>query len=413
MSKKRFTAFLVALCVFISIPFTAFAKTVQYESGKIQFIAHNASSTESLNGTIPFHFLASNIKQTTLQYCDLIFSEKFNLQKNETLSFNITLGAKRYKTMYATAFVFSDNGEFRFSLDYSYIDSQTLVGSFTADKDYNGCRVTIRLNSFTYGDYNEADKLNAYMEVLGASYSIDSEESNFFENVGKWFTELFEKIKDLSTSISNGFSSIVSSVGDWFSSLVDDLQQWFDDLGKWFSELGTKLQQWFDDVGQWFSDLSDNIKQWFIDLGDKFQKWIDDFNLSFTNWWNDIKEWFKNLFIPENGYFENFVQTFGNWFLEHFGALYQTVEIISDIIRKIFGSFGTTIDYIEYPTIEVPVVNITILNGGRFYWSTITDNSNFAFVFRTFQSVCSAIMIFAVIHFARKTLNQILGIEEE
>ncbi len=400
--KRRFSAFLLALCVFISIPFTAFAKTVQYESGKIQFIAYNASSTESLSGTIPFHFVASNIKQTTLQYCDLIFSEKFNLQKNESLSFNISLGAKRYKTMYATAFVFSDNGQFRFSLDYSYTDNQTLYGSFTADKDYNNCRVTIRLNSFTYGDYNEADKLNAYMEVLGASYSIDSEESNFFENVGQWFKELFQKIKDLSTNISNGFSSIVSSVGDWFSSLVDDLQQWFDDVGQWFSELGTKLQQWFDDVGQWFKDL-----------GDKFQKWVDDFNLSFSNWWNEIKEWFKNLFIPEDGYFENFVQTFVDWFFEHFGALYQTVEIISDIIMKLFGSFGTTIDYIEYPTITIPVVDITILEHGRFYWSTITDNSNFAFVFRFFQSVCSAIMIFAVIHFARKTLNQILGIEEE
>lgn len=402
MIKKRFTAFVVALCVFVSIPFTAFAKTVQYESGKIQFVAYSTGKTESQNGTIPFHFIASDMKQTSMQYCDLIFTEEFNLQKNEQLTFNITLGAKRYKTMYATAFVFADNGEFRFSLDYSYSDSQTLTGSILADKDYNKCRVTIRCNTFGYGDYDEANKLNAYMEILGASYSIDSEESGFFENVGQWFKELFQKIKDLSTNISNDFSSIVSSVGDWFSNLVNNLNQWFEDIGKWFSELGTKLQQWFDDVGQWFSDL-----------GDKFQKWIDDFNLSFTNWWNDIKEWFKNLFIPEDGYFENFVQTFGNWFMEHFGALYQTVEIISDIIRKLFVSFGTTIDYIEYPTIEVPVVNITILEHGRFYWSTITDNSNFAFVFRTFQTVCSAIMIFAVIHFARKTLNQILGIEEE
>lgn len=413
MSKKRLMAFVVALCVFVSIPFTAFAKTVQYDSGTIQFVMRSGSNTEKHHGTIPFYFVASNIKQTTLQYCDLIFSEKFNLQKNEQLSFDILLGAKRYSNMSATAFVYSDNGDFKFLLDYNFNTEQKLTGSFFADKDYNNCSVIIRCNSFTYGSYDEANKLNAYMEVLGASYSIDSEESGFFENVGKWFTELFEKIKDLSTSISNGFSSIVSSVGDWFSSLVDDLQQWFDDLGKWFSELGTKLQQWFDDVGQWFKDLGDNIKQWFIDLGDKFQKWIDDFNLSFSNWWNEIKEWFKNLFIPEDGYFETFVQTFGDWFFEHFGALYQTVEIISDIIIKLFGSFGTTIDYIEYPTITIPVVDITILEHGRFYWSTITDNSNFAFVFRSFQSVCSAIMIFAVIHFARKTLNQILGIEEE
>lgn len=411
--KKRLMAFLLALCLFVSIPFTVFAKTVQYESGTIQFVMRSGSNTEQHHGTIPFYFVASNIKQTTLQYCDLIFTEKFSLQKNEQLSFDIVLGAKRYSNMSATAFIYSDNGDFKFLLDYNYNSEQKLTGSFLADKDYNNCSVVIRCNSFTYGDYNEANKLNAYMEVLVASYSIDSEESGFFENVGKWFTELFQKIKDLSTNISNGFSSIVSSVGDWFSSLVDDLQQWFDDLGKWFSELGTKLQQWFDDVGQWFSDLSDNIKQWFIDLGDKFQKWIDDFNLSFTNWWNDIKEWFKNLFIPEDGYFDTFVQTFANWFLEHFGALYQTVDIISNIIDKIFNSVGTSIDYIEYPTITVPVVDITILNGGRFYWSTITENQFFAFVFRTFQTVCSAIMIFAVVQFARKTLNQILGIEEE
>ncbi len=401
MSKKRFTAFVVALCLFISIPFTAFAKTVEYESGKIQFVAYSSSSTESQNGTIPFHFIANDMKQTSMQYCDLIFTEEFNLQKNEKLTFNITLGAKRYKQMYATAFIFADNGEFRYSLEYSYADSQTLTGSFMADKDYNCCRVTIRCSSFSYGNYEDAQKLNAYMEILGASYSIDSEESGFFENVGKWFSELFEKIKDLGTDISNGFSSVVNSITEWFNDLIDNLKQWFDDIGQWFSDLGAKLQGWFDDVGQWFRDL-----------GDKFQKWIDDFKLDFTDWWNSIVEWFKNLFIPEDGYFENFVNNFGNWFTEHFGALYQTVEIFTNIIQKIFSGFGTSVDYIEYPTITVPVVDITILNGGRFYWSTILENQFFATVFRLFQSCCTALIIFALINFARKTLNQILGVND-
>lgn len=319
MKVKRVFSFVLALIVSLSFYITAFAKTVQYESGKIQFIAHNASSSESLSGTIPFHFVASNIKQTTLQYCDLIFSEKFNLQKNESLSFNISLGAKRYKTMYATAFVFSDNGEFRFSLDYSYTDNQTLYGSFTADKDYNNCRVTIRLNSFTYGDYDEADKLNAYMEVLGASYSIDSEESNFFENVGQWFKELFQKIKDLGTDIKNGFTSVVNSIGSWFGDLFN------------------KLQGWFDDVGQWFSDLGNNIKQWFSDLTND----IGDF---FNKLWNKI--WWGN----ENGESDYQKPVINNKLNDILAKLEEYQQQLKNAIDKIGSSATEISQYIKTGT---------------------------------------------------------------
>lgn len=319
MKVKRVCSFALALIVSLSFCITAFAKTVNYESGKIQFFMRSGSNTESLNGTIPFHFLASNIKQTTLQYCDLIFTENFNLQKNEQLTFNIELGAKRYSNMSATAFIYSDNGDFKFLLNYSYQDKQTLSGSFMADKDYNNCSVVIRCNSFTYGDYNEADKLNAYMEVLSASYSIDSEESGFFDNVGKWFQELFQKIKDLGTSIKNGFSSIVSSVSEWFGDLF------------------SKLQGWFDDVGKWFSDLGDNIKQWFIDITND----IGDF---FNKLWNKI--WWGN----ENGESDYEKPVINNKLNDILAKLEEYQQQLKNAIDKIGSSATEISQYIKTGT---------------------------------------------------------------
>lgn len=319
MKVKRVFSFALALIVSLSFCITAFAKTVQYENGRIEFIAYNGSGKESQSGTIPFHFIANDMKQTSMQYCDLVFTEKFNLQKNEQLTFDITLGAKRYKMMYATAYIYSDNGDFRFSLDYSYSDSQTLSGSFMSDKDYNNISVVIRCNSFSYGDYDEANKLNAYMEVLGASYSIDSEESGFFENVGKWFQELFQKIKDLGSDISNGFSSIVSSVSDWFGDLFN------------------KLQGWFDDVGQWFSDLGDNIKQWFSDLTND----IGDF---FNKLWNKI--WWGN----ENGESDYQKPVINNKLNDILTKLEEYQEQLKNAIDKIGSSATEISQYIKTGT---------------------------------------------------------------
>lgn len=406
--KKALSVFLAVLCfVFTCCPFLAYGAT-DFTFTLIQVISTNSSgTTDSGAGNLPYGYLSTNIWQADSRNINLFFSEDvFNTSQDDTVEVHVTLGSARYADMSVTAYLYAPSSSTASSSGMvervtGEFDPDTL--EITADipcsRDYQDAYIVISLGSFQYvNDGNDYHDFRAYMQVLSGYAQIIDPEKGFWASVVDWFQQIFD-------SITEGFDNI----GDWFSDLGNKISSGFtnmiNNISDFFTELGNDLRGWFEDVGDWFSNLGSTISGWFTDLFD----WFNEQLQAVQEWWESVKQWFHDLFVPEDGYFENWKQQWQDWFEQHFGAVYQSVQIIDALVSAIFAVPTSSIDYIEYPSLTVPVADITILEGGKFYWDDILTNQFFETVFTMFRGVCTVLAIWAVIMFAKKTLDDVLG----
>lgn len=106
--------------------------------------------------------------------------------------------------------------------------------------------------------------------------------------------------------------------------------------------------------------LTQNIKDWFDGLADKIKGF-------FTQLIEDI----KGLFIPSDGFFDDFSNKFELWAREHFGFLFETIEIIDTTITK-FIDFSPS----DSSSITLPAISFTVHNKEYVLWDSVTFNFN-------------------------------------
>ncbi len=162
---------------------------------------------------------------------------------------------------------------------------------------------------------------------------------NFFSNIGEWFAELWENIKD-------GFSNIGPWFKDKFEGAVNGIKEAWSTIKEWFSEKWDGIKEIFSNVGGWFKD--------------KFEGAVAGIKEAFSG----IKEFFSGIWDGITGVFSNV----GDWFGEKFeGAVTSIKEVFSgikeffsgiwDSIKDIFSTIGHNVGE------AVEFAFVTVING--------------------------------------------------
>lgn len=130
-------------------------------------------------------------------------------------------------------------------------------------------------------------------------------------------------------------SQLISDIKDWFSNLIDS-------MGNFFTELGNK-------ISSGFTALGDRIKGFFTQL-------VEDI---------------KGLFVPSDGFFDDYSNNFELWAREHFGFLFETLEIVDTAINK-YVSFSPSDDFV----VTLPEASFTVKEKNYVLWEQQTFSVN-------------------------------------
>lgn len=212
---------------------------------------------------------------------------------------------------------------------------------------------------------------------------------------------LIVKIKNSITDVTNQVSAFWIGLNDFLKSSWENLKTWFqntiDSIGEWFKNLFVKLGEWFKNVGQWFSDLWTNISNKVVEIK------------------GDIHDWFESLFVPTDGYFDKYKADFDTFFSNHFGVLYQAKQIFSKKLEELNKYLNGKANVVfDIPEISLPAKLFgnkkVLLEKQKFDLESIKkSHSSFVTVFNFIQMIDSAIIVFLLLNFGRKTLLQVLS----
>lgn len=169
--------------------------------------------------------------------------------------------------------------------------------------------------------------------------------SEAVENVGKWFSELPEKI---AYQLGYALGSVVKWGGEVVTYLSEKIPEIINNVVTWFSELPDKIYNgivgFIDKAKEWatnvWNTLSENVTQivtdvvtWFSELPEKIYTGISTFfTETLPTWASNVSEWITTE-IPK------IVQSIADWFGE-------LPDKIKDVIEGVFQSIKDIGTYI-------------------------------------------------------------------
>lgn len=435
--KCRFFSLILCFTLLISAltPVNAYAKS--YKPKQARVVAYTITGDLVSNTTfqdLPIDYRSSDVKAALLEEIYLYFKSPTDFDKGDTFTFTVkTWEWSRFVSWSDVSFSTLE-GSWGYSANYKY-DRATGVYSFSQkilEPIYKDDTIRIQFYKPHYPSDFDATASGFVFKVDSIEYDVltaeEADKQGFFENIKQWFNNIFEWLSNIRDNISNGFSNI----GTWFSQLGNNIKSWFADLTAslkgFFTDLGNKisdfftnltnnLKTWFQNVGKWFSELGDKISDFFTNLWNNISGTVTDIRVSISDWWQGVVEWFHNLFVPEDGFFENYKERFDKWFEDHFGAVYQSIELSDMLIDMFFGDDTIPVQnnfIIKIPALKVPVVNVTIYKGQDIWFSEIglSKSSTFNTILTMFRVMVSVIVYFSLIMFAKKTFEEVLADRE-
>ena len=224
----------------------------------------------------------------------------------------------------------------------------------------------------------------------------------FFQSIisglGTLGDRLVSSLSDLSTSISGFFTGLGDRISGFFSSLWSDLSTSFTNIGNWFSSLG-------DRISGFFSTLGDRISGFFSTI--------------YTN----ITTWFNGLFTLSPEWSTNYHNQWKTWFSQHFGILYQSVEIIQylftyfeDVGYDYYSWTDVTIPAIRFPnssSLPSGIRNKTIYGGNSIDLVDVFQGTSVQRqMFNIYQAVLSGLFYYALLLLSKKKFDKILAGKE-
>ena len=218
-----------------------------------------------------------------------------------------------------------------------------------------------------YTDYIDNSDLEAfYVEIFyfddnGVNYILSEDIYSFINNYSEGF--------ELTSGLTYYFS--LASFSD-FSSLIGDLS---------------------------LSDFCNSVVKVYADEG-----WLTAFGRMILNG-------LKNLFIPSSYFFETKKNELETFCVEHFGAVYQSIDLIIDIIKK-FINISPTEPCITFPSIDIPLFNETyhISDEVVYSFSWINDKSHFLYYFYNFyRGFVTLLLSLSFANYCRNKYNEVFG----
>ena len=177
-----------------------------------------------------------------------------------------------------------------------------------------------------------------------------------------------------------------------FTNITNSLKGWFADVGNWFAEIGNKIGTFFDNIWENISDGVSNITQ------------------SIKDWWASVVEFFKNLVIPQEGFFTEYLERINKWFEEHLGFIYQSAQLIVELTQRLVDVTNSVGDpVVVISEIRLPYNNVVIVPHTTFDFNNIINaDSKIKWVYNTYRTVVTAIMIYYLVMFGYNKLNEII-----
>lgn len=424
--KKLLPFVLSFLVIFSAFPFSASAATVTNYSFDVFSVT---TSDKSYSDTIvdssahPGYksCLVSNItgklKDFTIEIFDYQDTYNYKLSKGDSIDVELyTLPNYRYNSFTTTVVFYCVDTEghiFHYARKGTY-DKSTGKISFSLTSDYDFSETYLRFIEFTDitldGSYS-----NFRFFYKGISATSSSEQSGFFNsvkeafsNLWQWLQNIINAIKDIPAKMGEFFSDLKTNISNWFNNLIDDLSSFFSDVGNWFTDLGNKIKGFFTDLGN-------NIKGFFSNLWDNISGTVLDIRDNISNWWQSVTDWFHSLFTPEDGFFEKYKTDWEKWARSHFGALYQSFEIIQNLTSSFSLDGSSNNASITIPEIRLPFFNHpVILESKTFSFASIINNNNsmIYYLFSLFKLIVSVIFYGLLLKYLYKTFTNIFGMNE-
>ena len=177
-----------------------------------------------------------------------------------------------------------------------------IVGAFSLNIPLVLAGVTLAGIGVAIGD--ASGTFSAWDEWLnGIGESISNWCSNAISDIGDFFTNIWNDIKEGAKSAVDAIKGFFSDIGDWFYTNV------IEPIGNFFSDLWQDIKDIAQSVGDWFVQAWTDIKNFFVDT------------------WNSIKEKASNTWDG----IKNVFSTVGNWFHD------KVISPVGDFFSGMWG----------------------------------------------------------------------------
>ena len=303
------------------------------------------------------------------------------------------------------------------------------------DTNYEDSALTLTVKS---------DSLQPYLTTKSDSFfdGIFGFLTERFDSIDDWFSALRDSIKGISTSINeyiqkviDKFKDITDSIKQNISLMTSDIQGFFQSLKNHLSDLVVKIKTFFAELGEQITAFALSVKEWFADLFSKLGDWFASVGQWFKDLWTnisdkvieiktDIKDWFESLFVVGDDFWSEYRDNFNAFMSEHFGFLYQSMDIISTILTKFKEVLtGTGSGSIRIPKVAIPAKVlgkefVIVKSHSYIIKNTIQsdDTGKLDYILTTLRVINSALIIMLLINRGRKLFDMIItqgeGVEE-
>lgn len=302
-----------------------------------------------------------------------------------------------------------------------------------SDYAYNACQIYLKSNSLIPFYNTKSD--NFFDNIF--DFLADRLDSlyNSLGKVGDKLTELPNVINQVIQNVINHFNDITDSIKNNISVMTDNINGFFISLKNHLSDLVVKIKGFFIDLGNQITAFAMSVKEWFADLFSKLGDWFASVGQWFKDLWTnisdkvieiktDIKEWFESLFVVGDNFWSEYRDNFNAFMAEHFGFLYQSMDIISTILTKFKevltgnGSGSIRIPKVAIPAKVLGQEYVIVKSRSYIIKSTIQfdDTGKLDYILTTLRVINSALIIMLLINRGRKLFDMIItqgeGVEE-
>lgn len=196
-----------------------------------------------------------------------------------------------------------------------------IIGAFSLNIPLVLAGVTLAGIGVAIGD--ASGTFSAWDEWLnGIGESISNWCSNAISDIGDFFTNIWNDIKDGAKSAVDAIKGFFSDIGDWFYTNV------IEPIGNFFSDLWQGIKDTAQSVGDWFVQAWTDIKNFFVDTWNSIKE-------KASNTWDGIKNVFSTV---GNWFHEKVISPVGDFFSGMWGKLKKGAKDAWDGIKNVFST---------------------------------------------------------------------------
>lgn len=465
---KVFLCFLLsAITVFSSLPAPALAADdtiVVTDVLHVDYVYKNSSGTHHIyDKLIPItdEYSWVDVISSSLdgyyskQFKTIAFrTDDFQLDGNGTITYKISLTSSPAIDYTVLASIYVGGKLADSNCSYQVNGKNITITVVTTDTYKNAkAHVCFELNNPKYDtNYDDSalvlcvktDSVQPYITTKSDSFfdGIFGFLTERFDSIDDWFSALRDSIKGISTSINgyiqkviDKFKDITDSIKQNISLMTSDIQGFFQSLKNHLSDLVVKIKTFFAELGEQITAFAMSVKEWFADLFSKLGDWFASVGQWFKDLWNNIankfveiktnvKDWFESLFVVGENFWSEYRDNFNVFMTEHFGFLYQTMDIFSTILTQFKqllvgnGSAALRIPKIAIPAKVLGQEYVIIKARQYIINNTIRedDTGKLDYALTTLRVINSALIIMLLINRGRKLFDMIItqgeGVEE-